>query len=144
MSDTAGLRNGGDAVEMAGIERARVTLTEADYRVLLFDTSCPPHDDDRQLMADWPDAIYVAHKCDLPNVWSGEELKSALPVSSVTGAGLEELAGRLIARLVPDVPTVGTPAPICQRQVDLLTRARDEILAGSAIGAMMALDECLR
>jgi tRNA modification GTPase len=144
LSDTAGLRDSGDAVEIAGIERTRATLVEADCRILLFDTSQPPHDDDRQLMAEWPDAIHVSHKCDLPNVWGDAELESALSVSSVTGIGLEELAGRMIARLIPNVPTAGTPLPICRRQVELLTRAREEIVAGSATGAMSALDECLR
>ncbi|MBT4865484.1 MAG: GTP-binding protein [Planctomycetaceae bacterium] len=143
-SDTAGLRDGGDAVEMAGIERTRETLAEADCCILLFDTSRAPHVDDRQLLTEWPDAIHVAHKCDLPNVWDSAELESALPVSSVTGVGLEELAGRIIARLIPIVPTTGTPVPICQRQVELLTRAREEIVAGRLAGATASLGECLR
>jgi tRNA modification GTPase len=143
-SDTAGLRDGGDAVEMAGIERTRETLAAADCRVLLFDTSRPPHDDDRRLMAEWPDAIRVAHKCDLPNVWGDAELELSLPVSSVTGTGLEELAGRLIARLIPNVPTAGTPVPICQRQVDLLIQAQKQFIAGAAASAVSALGACLR
>ena len=123
-ADTAGIRDDADRLEAAGIERARQQLAEADCRVLLVDTSRPPHPDDRRLLADWPDAVLVAHKCDLPNTWGDAVAKSALPVSSLTGAGIESLAKTLIARLVPEVPFADTAVPISERQITLLRAAR--------------------
>ena len=64
-----GIRPDADGLEAIGIDRARRQLSLADCRILLLDTSVPPHEVDRCLMAEWPDSIVVIHKCDLPNVW---------------------------------------------------------------------------
>ncbi|MBQ8619407.1 MAG: tRNA uridine-5-carboxymethylaminomethyl(34) synthesis GTPase MnmE, partial [Clostridia bacterium] len=47
LTDTAGLRETGDAVERIGVERARKALSEADVRVLVLDSSCTIEDEDR-------------------------------------------------------------------------------------------------
>lgn len=141
-SDTAGIRQHADHLEQAGIERARSTLAKADCRILLFDMSRPPQADDRQLMADWPTAILIAHKSDLPHVWGNETPVDAVSVSSVTGEGVEELAEVLIAKLVPAVPAPGTPLPITQRQIDRLTQARDALDGGNSTACVTALKQC--
>jgi tRNA modification GTPase len=143
-SDTAGLRNEGDAIEMAGMERARATLATADCRILVFDTSREPHADDRRLLAEWPDAIQVAHKSDLPAIWGDAELDSALRVSSVVGTGMDELAEQLVSRLIPQVPAVGTAVPVCRRQVELLELARSKLTAADVKYARGVLSDLLR
>lgn len=130
LADTAGIRAGIEPLESAGIARAERVLCDADCRLLLFDVSRPATQDDFRLLADWPDSILVAHKCDLPDV-SGSGLPvGAQRVSSSTGAGIDDLAAALVARLVPNVPPPETPIPVTLRQVELLTAARSAFEEG--------------
>jgi tRNA modification GTPase len=115
-SDTAGLRADADDLETEGIVRARQRLESADLRVLLLDVGEPPAAEDYQLLRDWPEALVVAHKCDLPSVWNSMP-QSAMPVSSVSGAGIDELAKAIIDRLVPETPGPLTKLPVDAQQV---------------------------
>jgi tRNA modification GTPase len=120
-SDTAGLRDEADELESAGIARAMERLMTADLRILLLDSSQPLTDDDDRLLADWPDALVVAHKSDLQTAWE-DELPGAIRVSSLTGAGLDELTTMIVDRLIPAVPPPLTPLPVTHRQAEFLTR----------------------
>ena len=96
----------------------------ADVRILLIDLSQPATAEDQSLMSQWPNAIVVAHKSDLPKCWSGSLPDSAIIVSSVTGQGLAELQQRLVASVVPRIPEAGTPVPLTERQFELLRAVR--------------------
>jgi tRNA modification GTPase len=123
-SDTAGLRADADELETEGITRARQRLQSADLRVLLLDVGRPPAEEDQQMLRDWPDALIVAHKCDLPCAW--EVLPPwAMEVSSVSGAGVDELAAAIVRRLVPEVPPPMTMLPIDPQQVARIAGYRD-------------------
>jgi tRNA modification GTPase len=126
-SDTAGLREGSEPLEAAGIERARGALADADLAVVLIDISQPASDEDRAILAAFPTAIVVAHKCDLPP-WQGPQAWNAeathwMPVSSKTGEGVEALLRKISTRLVPDIPPAATALPVTERQATLLGRA---------------------
>ena len=123
LADTAGLREAAEELEAAGIALARQRLATADLRVVLIDLGEPPTPDDERLLAEWPDAIVVAHKCDRPDRWLSRVPVGALRVSSRTGEGVEELQRQLVERLVPQVPPPGTAIPISARQVELLRAA---------------------
>ncbi len=124
--DTAGLRDGADDLESQGINRARTALAGADCRLVLLDVSQPEDDEDFRLLAEWPDAIVVAHKSDLPCI--RERLpEGALAVSSTTGAGLEELATAIVRAIVPRVPPRGTAIPVSVELTESLTRVRDRL-----------------
>jgi len=127
ISDTAGLRPTNDALESAGILRGQLTTTQADLRVLLIDSSSPPHPTDWELLKQYPEALLVAHKCDRDYAWGAELPGTALPVSSVTGAGLERLIQEVTTRLIPEVPPAGTAWPVTIRQVTLLEQALCEL-----------------
>ncbi|MCA9041578.1 MAG: 50S ribosome-binding GTPase, partial [Planctomycetaceae bacterium] len=107
LTDTAGLRLTDDALETAGITRARAALNQADLGLLLFDVTEPLTDEDRELINMPTAKIIIAHKCDLGE--PVEELAKLDPlcVSSVTGEGLEELMTRLQKELVPVEPGAG-------------------------------------
>jgi tRNA modification GTPase len=128
LADTAGIRDNAPELEAAGIERTQARLAAADCRVLVLDVSEPPHADDRRLLAAWPDAICLAHKADLPNVWGGELPAQARAASARTGQGIAELAEEIVAALVPRVPAAGTPLPVTRRQVELLERAHESLV----------------
>jgi tRNA modification GTPase len=122
LSDTAGIRSGADQLETKGIERARRILGQADLRIILLDVSQQPHPDDEQLMDEFPNAIIVAHKSDLP-VEHSSIPETALPVASIHGDGLDVLMNRIAASLVPTLPDPDEPVPVTSRQVALLEQA---------------------
>jgi tRNA modification GTPase len=122
--DTAGIRQAGSALEAAGIDLARDRANHADLRVIVLDAGHPPDPQDFELLTAWPDALVVANKSDLPDLW-GEKLPTgAHRVSTITGSGVESLAAILGNRLVPDVPETGSPIPVTARQVESLKTAR--------------------
>ncbi len=127
LTDTAGLRETTATIESEGIARARQRLEQADLCLLLVDLAQPPQQEDRRLLADRPEAIVVAHKCDLPDAWGAELPESALRVSSLTKEGLEALIDAIVARLVPDVPQPGTPLPFTDRLVEWLWAVREAL-----------------
>lgn len=112
LADTAGVRTVSDQLEALGIDRARQHTRAADLVVVVLDTSQPPTDDDRTILADEPAALIVAHKADLPNVWGASLPNAALPVSSLTGEGLETLQRAIINRLIPSQPPCDLPLPV--------------------------------
>lgn len=130
LADTAGIRAGGGNVEATGIARARAHLAQADLRIIVLDVSHPPQAEDFTLRREWPDALIVAHKVDLPRGWEGPIPANAIEVSSKTGTGVEELANRMMAQLVPRVPQPGMAVPVAPRQVELLRQARAAAEAG--------------
>jgi tRNA modification GTPase len=148
-SDTAGLRDGREPLEVAGIERARGALASADLSIVLIDVSVAASEDDRTLLATLPDAIVVAHKCDLP-LWDGADawesrIAGGWPrVSSKTGAGVDGLIRAISARLIPEVPPDGTPVPVTVRQISLLRGADEAAQRGDLSACRQTLGALLR
>jgi tRNA modification GTPase len=94
IADTAGLRGTDDPIEAEGIRRARLTAERADLKLLVFDAGAWPEQDARTL--EWRDitALCVINKIDQNN---GDHLypDTALPISALTGAGIDRLMERL-------------------------------------------------
>lgn len=143
LADTAGIREAEGAIETAGIARARAHLAEADCRVIVLDTSQPRSSEDAELIAAWPDAFIVANKSDLADAWADSLPAEAMRVSSLTGAGVDELIGAIVGRLVPLKPNPGTAIPVSERQVKLLHDVRHAIGAGDVTTARRALADLL-
>lgn len=139
LSDTAGLRGIADELESEGIERARRRVSEADCVVLVLDRSRPLEEADVELVREFPDAIRVANKSDLAGAWGGESPGAVMPVSAVTGAGLEELTEAIVQVLVPSVPAAGTAVPVSRRQVEWLRGVRDAAAVGDRDGVQAAV-----
>ena len=130
LSDTAGIRETSQAVEAAGIEKAREHVSRADCRVIVLDVSRPPDDEDFELLQNYSDALVVAHKSDLPDVWETRVPSGAIRVSSRTGDGVDALGSALVTRLIPRVPGPGTPVPATERQVRWLEQAGEAARRG--------------
>lgn len=102
LTDTAGLRETGDAVERIGVERARKALAEADVRVLVLDGASPLTQEDREALFGLSPQLVVLSKGDLESVLSAEEVRAAFgDVPTVTvcaprGEGLDELQSALL------------------------------------------------
>lgn len=142
--DTAGLRESNCELESAGIGLAREQVALADCRLVVVDTSQPYQPEDLDLISAWPDALVVAHKADLADVWSDRVPVGALRVSSLIGSGVEELADMIADRLVPRVPESGTAIPMTLRHVELLRKARAALAEGYIAEYRAAVEEIFK
>jgi tRNA modification GTPase len=121
LHDTAGQREQAEPLEAAGIELARQTLAAADLAVLLFDGSQPPDSGDRVLLEQFPDALAVLSKADLPRAEGWKSLGGTFcDVSCRTAAGLAELQTQMVQRIVPALPDDSVILPLFPLQRELL------------------------
>ena len=91
--DTAGIRAGTDLIESLGIERSYQAIADADITVLVIDLSEPLAQQDLELLRHAPSAIIAGNKCDLPR--KADPPQGTVPVSALTGEGIEALRARL-------------------------------------------------
>jgi tRNA modification GTPase len=94
--DTAGLRQGGDAIEREGMRRARAELERADLAIAVLDARDP--EAGRAAVADViaavPQRLWLHNKMDLAGA-AASPADDALAVSARTGEGLDRLHARL-------------------------------------------------
>jgi tRNA modification GTPase len=125
--DTAGIREGSDLVERLGIERSHQAVADADLTLLVFDLSTAVTPDDEalraQLAASQP--LLIGNKSDLPRQFADTSL---LPVSAVTGEGIDELKQVVLKRLAPS----GLAAP----ESGAITSIRHEALLKESSAAL--------
>ncbi|MBA60816.1 MAG: hypothetical protein CMJ76_00455 [Planctomycetaceae bacterium] len=96
--DTAGLREGDDAIEITGIKLAKNQLAESDLVLWVHDLSTPWESEIQQALTDYT-VLVVGNKSDLPEApaaWPG------LKVSAVTGDGIKQIWAAVLEKLVPD------------------------------------------
>jgi tRNA modification GTPase len=148
ISDTAGVRETGSELEQKGIRRTRRSIADADLVCLLLDTSALPTDEDRALLVDLrtvvPDGklLIVAHKSDRLVVWGDEIPGDALPVSSTTGEGIDQLAAAIVERTVDEVPDAELAVPVTRQQVLRLQEALAAAEQSDWIRVVAALMDC--
>jgi len=147
--DTAGLREGVDAVEREGIRRARDAIAKADRVLLMMDDRDEGRDED--LLTDVPDAVPVTrirNKIDLTGRPAGmAETAQGVEISlSVkTGAGLDDLLQHLKQCAGYD-GGAGEVFIARRRHLDALTRAQAALdsglsqLAGACAPELLAED----
>ncbi len=95
--DTAGLRETEDPVERIGVDRARAAADSADLILRVVDNLSD--ESDRSVGSDRSDGVRVIHVLNKRDLLTPAELSklsqrltpNALPVSALTGEGLEEL-----------------------------------------------------
>ena len=129
--DTAGMRAAADdAIEEEGIARARQARDIADVLVVVLDGSVPLADSDYELLASTATQprVMVASKADLQAQWDPREV-GALPVSSLTDAGIDRLRDEMI-RAAGSEPRQDSTAILNIRHTALLGRARDAAARG--------------
>ncbi len=139
--DTAGLRDTGDAVEAAGVARARELAAGADLVLALEDGSVPRE----VLQGDFAPGrtLRLRTKADLPAAWTD---LAYLPVSAASGAGLPALRGRVRDVLLGDAAS-GEVWLSGERQADAARRALAHVRAARSLPDELAayeLEEGLR
>jgi tRNA modification GTPase len=127
--DTAGLRESADPLEAEGIRRTREVIASADAVLYLVDGARGIEGDDRRFLDDWagPGALLPAwNKADLAGVLPAPP--GFLPLSAVTGEGLEGIESAIAAAALGGAPVDGSePLVDSERQHDLLVRALDAL-----------------
>ncbi|MCA9186034.1 MAG: GTP-binding protein [Pirellulaceae bacterium] len=132
LSDTAGLREDGDAIERIGIRQAMRQLAQADLVLLVYDATCP---DSRQAWGSVTGVnsrriIYVANKVDLlahdacVGIGGLGVRADLIATSAATGAGIPQLWESVGQRLWPKAPQQGDAVPFHDRHVELLKQTR--------------------
>ena len=141
LTDTAGIRDGGDAVEALGVERSRAAARQAALAILVLDGSSPPTAEDEEAIAlarQVPRLLVVMNKCDLPRHPDAAALTgrfdTVLSVSARENLGLDALT-RAIAALFP----TGVPADGA-----LLTNARQADAVSRALSAVTDAHDALQ
>ncbi|HJR74688.1 MAG TPA: tRNA uridine-5-carboxymethylaminomethyl(34) synthesis GTPase MnmE [Luteimonas sp.] len=127
--DTAGLREGGDAIEREGMRRAREELGRADLAIVVLDARDP--EAGVRAVADTiaavPQRLWVHNKADLLAPNAPLPAEHALRVSARTGAGLDALHAALRGHAIGEQLSAGAGAFTARaRHVDALRRAGEE------------------
>lgn len=141
LSDTAGLRQTDNRVEMMGVARSLELLDRCDLILAVFDSSRELDEGDRELLSklDGRLAVGVLNKTDLPERLADREMisrhtRGIVELSAKEGTGVEEL-GALIGELTGTAnldPRAGMVAN--QRQLDCVLRAAKSL--EEALGAL--------
>jgi tRNA U34 5-carboxymethylaminomethyl modifying GTPase MnmE/TrmE len=100
--------------------------------LLVFDRSQPWTEEDAALLAQWPHALVVHNKSDLPAAM-GSDRPLGLMVSALTRQGIDELLDGIARQLVPAPPAPGSAVPFTQRHVQLLREACRLLEAGELL-----------
>ena len=135
--DTAGLRDGGDAIEREGMRRARAEIERTDLALIVLDARDPAAGEaaigDGILAV--PHRLYIHNKSDLllPGSVPQSTAADRVSVSATTGAGLEDLHMRLraIASAGAGEQAEGEFSART-RHVDAIERAQDHALRADA------------
>ena len=94
--DTAGLRDGGDAIEREGMRRAHVELERSDLAIVVLDGTDPVGGRAalETAITGVPRRLWVHNKSDLLPAWPADT-ETTVHVSAKSGAGLDALHARL-------------------------------------------------
>jgi tRNA modification GTPase len=113
LADTAGLSEVEDEIEAEGVRRARARAQHADLRLIVFDGSLWPATDPASAALIGQDSLVVLSKADLLGrtpAWSPSGGPAALPISVVTGTGMEALLAALEAEVTRRMSLSEAPA----------------------------------
>ncbi len=148
VTDTAGLRSAGDAVEAEGVRRARQELATADHALVIIDDSLPANPL-QELLAELPAGLpytVITNKIDLsgavPGVVAGD---NRVNIAAKTGAGIDALR-RYLEQQLGYQPAGEGSVTARRRHLESLRRARAHfdtacaVLADTAAGELMAED----
>ncbi|MGB5605578.1 MAG: tRNA uridine-5-carboxymethylaminomethyl(34) synthesis GTPase MnmE [Gammaproteobacteria bacterium] len=133
--DTAGLHDSDDPVELAGMERARQALGNADRVLLVIDDQAGYTAADAAILDELPAGVVhtrVYNKIDLTGRTPGLHLSGdiqAVGISVTSGAGLDALRTHLKHSVGYSEQSDGGFSAR-RRHLDALTRARDHVETG--------------
>ena len=122
--DTAGIRDSDDKIESIGIEKSKKTIKDADIVVVVLDNSDNLDDEDRQILEFTKsyNPIIVYNKGDISS------RQNKLTISALNNQ-IEPLISAIKERIGIDVKSFSKPALNNTRQLGLLMKAKESLLA---------------
>ena len=155
LSDTAGLHDADEALELTGIERAKQNISRADLVLWVIDAACLPDwtsdSADSMALAEAKDIglelegrrlLVTLNKVDL-NTPPAELLEDAIPICATEERGIPELIEAVVMQLVPDTPRPEAAVPFTQRQFAKLEEIQSHCSQKQSSPARGALNEIL-
>ncbi len=141
MTDTAGIRQSEQEIEIIGINRSRELISNVDLCIFILDASRPVNDEDREI-AEYLNKyahILVVNKADLMDK-RGYKLndnfsdRNPLYISALRRTGLDILVKEIQKRLTIDLSEPVEGVLLSQRQYDCVQRTQKSV--GNAITAL--------
>ena len=136
LTDTAGIRETSDKVEMMGIERSREAFSSADLIIMVLDGSDDISGEDREIMDDirGMNSLILINKTDLGSRIKASDIEDAYPAdriietSLISGKGVEEVEDA-IERMVFGGELVQKESLMVSnvRHIELLEKSRDSL-----------------
>jgi tRNA modification GTPase len=101
LTDTAGIRQGGDKIEEIGVERTRRAIADADLLVVVMDGSTELMSEDLDVLTQATEFKHIVaiNKCDLPSVavlGSSFSHSRTVDLSALTGQGVDDLTAAIM------------------------------------------------
>jgi tRNA modification GTPase len=149
LSDTAGLRAGGDELEAAGMALAGAAVARADLVLVVRDArelsaSCVAGEKSAFAPTIMGRSLNVVNKIDLLPRWRETPVEfTAIFTSAVTGEGIADLVAAIGRALVPQAPAAGAAVPFTAEPVVALETAQAAIERRDAPAASAALQSVL-
>ncbi|MBX3703121.1 MAG: tRNA uridine-5-carboxymethylaminomethyl(34) synthesis GTPase MnmE [Steroidobacteraceae bacterium] len=137
VADTAGLRESPDAIEAEGMRRARAEMARADLLLYVVDAAAGAAPGELGSLPGNPPALVVWNKTDLAPMPADA---AGIAISALTGAGMDELRGRLKAAAGYRDAAAGAYSAR-RRHLDALARAKSLFGAAQARLAQRAAPE---
>ncbi|PQO37076.1 hypothetical protein C5Y96_07925 [Blastopirellula marina] len=126
-SDTAGIRVSDDAIEQAGIAKAKAALKTADLVIVMHDAADLKPDELDQSLQELPSALHVVNKIDLADDVRVPASREMIATSAVTSQGVPQLITSIVFHLIPHVPQAHEPLPFTDRQIEGLRQLHQQV-----------------
>ena len=132
LTDTAGVRESGDAIENEGIARTGKAIESADLVIALYDGSRSPDSELLPELSGGATTIHILNKADLGIHPGWKDLQTDLTISCTTREGIVQLASLIAERALGGAATSVNPVAINARHQDCLRRAAKDLAAALA------------
>lgn len=143
-SDTAGIRVSDDAIEQAGIAKAKAALKTADLVIVMHDATDLKPDELDQSLQELPSALHLVNKIDLADDVRVPSSREMLATSAVTGQGVSQLITSIVSHLIPYVPKAHEPLPFTDRQVEGLRQLHQQVQHRQIDDALKSIQTLLK
>ena len=148
LTDTAGIRETGDAVEALGVQRSRDAIEKADLVLFVCDGSAPLTREDEDIMdlcCEHEHAVALINKSDLGSAVEPGELPfmNVISICAKTGEGLDLLSDALEVMFEGETPCDGSiltntrQFDACRRAYEALLRALEGLQLGLTPDAVL-------
>lgn len=136
LTDTAGIRETDDVIESIGIEKSKLSFNQADFVMLVIDSSRELDKEDRDILSyiDEKKTLVLLNKTDLPSIVTKEDISEILPNTDILPISLKDYSG--IQSIETKIESLVYQGNITQKDSVLITNARHKNLLETAYSSI--------